>query len=174
MRIQLTKSTMQSFRCFSYHVRSTYEQNKPKCSEIFGMDSVIIGNNLYKYRGKSYFQLKHIELYSTTNIKIAPHKSLLEKQVNRITSYKRKQDEQFGKMSLWTKVLRIHTATWLVIISSLLWSWYDPIHRLESAEKLPIWGRVLDYLLGPVDDDVKQKYKESLRLQSQNKKSGEK
>ena len=99
--------------------------------------------------------------YSTTIKKSAPDKVSLEQKVKQMAFLKRQKQEKIETWKIWhSKVHQLVLATVFALAYSITWSWYYPIHRLESADFNPTWGKFMDQVLGPVDDETKQKYEE--------------
>ena len=40
--------------------------------------------------------------------------------------------------------------------TSILYCWFDPVHREKTSEFSPQWGKCLDIILDPMDDDTKR------------------
>ena len=45
----------------------------------------------------------------------------------------------------------------VMVPPNVLYCWYNPIHREKASQRSPEWGRFLNWVLDPLDDDVKQK-----------------
>ena len=45
----------------------------------------------------------------------------------------------------------------VMVPPNVLYCWYNPIHREKASQRSPEWGRFLNWVLDPLDDNVKQK-----------------
>lgn len=160
LRIQRNTKYVLSFRPISYVLlpAARYMASYPKIS----MHNIsTIKNNVVVFHGRNSQLVAHDVFYSTTINKSTPNKVNLEQQVKQMAFLKRQKQDKFEKWKAWHgRVHRFALATIFALTFSLIWSWYDPIHRLESADFNPTWGKLMDQVLGPVDDETKQKYEE--------------
>ena len=61
----------------------------------------------------------------------------------------------------WNWAFRYHVSTISVMIlilvpSNIFYCWYDPGHRERASKFSPKWGKFIDMILDPLNDDIKQ------------------
>ena len=61
----------------------------------------------------------------------------------------------------WNRAFRYHVLTislmiFILVPSNILYCWYDPLHREKASSFSPYWGKFLDRILDPLNDDIKQ------------------
>ena len=158
LRIQKNTKYFSSFRPLSYVLSPAARYMAHYTTKTMRNIST---KNVEICHGKNSRLVAHSVFYSTTIKKCTPNKVNLEEQVKQMAFLKRRKQEKIEKWKAWHgRVHQFAFATFFVIIFSLMLSWYDPMHRLSSAEFNPTWGKFMDQILGPVDDEAKQKYKE--------------
>ena len=104
--------------------------------------------------------LRNIEGNKTTpqgTIKISSEKSVLAEQVERIASKKKENKEKYEKMKYWfTLISSINFTILFTFVGNLIYCWYNPVHRVKASKYNPYFGKILDQILDPVDDDFKR------------------
>ena len=97
--------------------------------------------------------------HSNIVLRKAHDKINLEAQVKQQAYLAKQRRNKSEKLVERLQTLRLlFSGTTCVILFSGFAAWYHPEHRFHASKNNPYWGRILDQVLGPMEDEEKEKY----------------
>ena len=97
--------------------------------------------------------------HSNIVLRKAHDKINLEAQVKQQAFLAKQRRDKSEKLLQRLSFLRIlFFGTTNIILFSGFFAWYYPEHRYHASRNNPYWGRILDQVLGPMEDEEKDKY----------------
>ena len=109
------------------------------------------------------FASRHLRIgnhfHSNSVYRKAYDKINLEAQVKQQAFLAKQRRNKSEKLLERLQTLRLlFSGTTCVILFSGFAAWYYPEHRYHASRNNPYWGRILDQVLGPMEDEEKEKY----------------
>ena len=109
------------------------------------------------------FASRHLRIgnhfHSNIVLRKAHDKINLEAQVKQQAFLAKQRRDKSEKWLQRLSTLRIlFFGTTNIILFSGFFAWYYPEHRYHASRNNPYWGRILDQVLGPMEDEEKEKY----------------
>ena len=99
------------------------------------------------------------QIHSNIVLRKAHEKINLEAQVKQQAFLAKQRRHKSEKLLQRLQTLRLlFSGTTFVILFSGFAAWYYPEHRFHASKNNPYWGRILDQVLGPMEDEEKEKY----------------
>lgn len=76
----------------------------------------------------------------------------------RMPNLKTERQKKINKIKEWFNIVRtINVIIGGTIIFNVLYCWYYPVHRVKASNFNPYFGKLLDAILDPVDEETKRK-----------------